>query len=103
MKLSRQEQKVWDFIEKHPRCTKNDIYDALKISCSSARITEINKKYRKAGLEKPIVWKEQKKFAGARPFSLYEIAPLYTLKETPPFKEIPVSAEAKQLALRLAV
>ena len=67
MNLTKQEQKVYDYILKHPGCTTRDIINATYITCPSGRITEMRKK----GV--PIVSIRKKKFEGAHAFEMYAI------------------------------
>lgn len=67
MKLTRQEQKVYDYIRAHRGATTRDIQRDLLIECPSARITGLRNK----GVEVLEVGTE--KYPGARPFVKYAI------------------------------
>jgi hypothetical protein len=67
MNLTKQQQKVYDYIKAHPGCTTHDIQFEAWVSCPSGRITELRKK----GV--PIISVGQKKYAGAHAFEMYAI------------------------------
>ena len=62
MNLSKQCEKVYEYIRSHPGCTTLDIINDTAIAYPSHRIAEL----RRAGI--PIVVIGDKKVAGARPF-----------------------------------
>lgn len=66
-KLTKQEQKVFNYIRDHRGCTTKDIQRDLGIECPSARITYMRQK----GVV--IASIGQKKYPGARPFEMYAI------------------------------
>jgi hypothetical protein len=69
MKLTNQQQKVYDYILDHPGATTHDIQFGTWISCPSARITEM----RQLGVQ--IISVGQKKYGnGTHPFEMYAIA-----------------------------
>jgi Helix-turn-helix domain len=68
MKLTKQEQKVCDYIREHRGCTTRDIQRDLLIECPSARITGLRKK----GVLVTTVG-QKKKYPGARPFEMYAV------------------------------
>jgi len=65
--LTKQEQKVFDYILRHRGCTTRDIIRDTYVTCPSGRITEMRSK----GV--PIVSIGQKRYAGARAFEMYAI------------------------------
>lgn len=67
MKLTKQEQKVYNYIRDHLGCTTKDIQRDLGIECPSARITYMRQK----GVDIRSIG--QKKFPGSRPFEMYAI------------------------------
>ena len=67
MKLTRQEQKVYDYILAHRGCTTHDIQRDLFIECPSARITGLRTK----GVDVQSIG--QKKYPHSRPFEMYAI------------------------------
>ena len=67
MKLTRQEQKVYDYILAHRGCTTHDIQRDLFIGCPSARITGLRTK----GVDVQSIG--QKKYPHSRPFEMYAI------------------------------
>lgn len=71
MKLTKQQQKVYNFIRDNRGCTTADIQRQTGIECPSGRIAEI----RKAGV--PIVSVGQKKYPGSRAFEMYAIEGAY--------------------------
>ncbi|MGB6535314.1 MAG: helix-turn-helix domain-containing protein [Xanthobacteraceae bacterium] len=62
MNLSKQCQKVYDYIKAHPGCTTLDIINATAVAYPSRRIAEL----RRAGV--PIIVVGDMKIPGARPF-----------------------------------
>lgn len=67
-KLSKQEQRVLDYIEANPGCTTRDIINGTYITCPSGRISEMRKK----GV--PIKSIGQKKYGnGTRAFEMYSV------------------------------
>lgn len=70
MKLTPQEQKVFNYIRAHPGCTTRDIQRDLWIECPSARITGLRNK----GV--PVREVGTVKYPGARPFTKYAIGPM---------------------------
>ena len=77
MKLTKQQRRVYDFIERYPGCTTKDIMLGTGIQCPSGRITEL----RKAGVN--IVSVGRKKYPGAHPFEMYEIKKVELPKNEP--------------------
>jgi hypothetical protein len=74
-KLTKQEQKVFNYIRDHRGCTTRDLQRDLLIECPSARITGLRNK----GIVVTTIG--QKKYPGARPFEMYaveDIKPRYT-------------------------
>lgn len=67
MKLTKQEQKVRDYILAHPGTTTADIIRDTFITCPSARITTLRQK----GVNIKEVGKRH--FAGSHPFTEYAI------------------------------
>ena len=68
IKLTKQQQKVHDYILNHPGATTHDIQFATWVSCPSARITEM----RQTGV--PIISVGQKRYGnGTHPFEMYAI------------------------------
>jgi hypothetical protein len=67
MKLTRQEQKVYDYILAHRGCTTHHIQRDLFIECPSARITGLRTK----GVDVQSIG--QKKYPHSRPFEMYAI------------------------------
>jgi hypothetical protein len=67
MKLTKQEQKVYNFIRDHRGATTKDIERELGITCPSARITYLRDK----GVNIKSIG--QKKYPGTRAFEMYEI------------------------------
>jgi hypothetical protein len=65
--LTKQEQRVLDYIEAHPGCTTADIIRDTFITCPSARITTLRQK----GV--PIISVGKKKYPGAHAFEMYTI------------------------------
>ena len=65
--LSKQQQKVLDYIREHAGCTTRDIINDTYVTCVSGRITEI----RQAGY--PIISIGQKKYAGSKAFECYAL------------------------------
>jgi hypothetical protein len=116
--LSKQELRVYNYLLVHPGATTREIINATYITCPSGRITEMRKK----GV--PIISIGHKKYDGARAFEMYAIdvpKPTHKLLRTgektamvadkmqPPLdlqngdilEELPVSEQAKQLALSM--
>lgn len=87
--LTKQQQKVYDYIRKRPGCTTKDIMLNTGIQCPSGRITEL----RQAGVL--IVSVGQRKYPGAHPFECYAI------KEPDPPREITNEPRAETLAMNL--
>jgi hypothetical protein len=67
MKLTKQEQKVYNFIRDHRGATTKDIERELGITCPSARITYLRDK----GVSIKSIG--QKKYPGTRAFEMYAI------------------------------
>jgi hypothetical protein len=67
MKLTKQEQKVHNYIRDHRGCTTRDIQRDTFISCPSGRITEMREK----GVQ--IFSIGQRKYEGSRAFECYAI------------------------------
>jgi len=89
--LTRQEQRIYNFLLVHRGATTREIINATYITCPSGRIAEMRKK----GV--PIISIGHKKYDGARAFEMYAIdAP----KHAP--KPAEVSEQAKQLALSMS-
>ena len=103
MNLSKQEQKVYDFILRTPHSTTADIQHSIWVSCPSARITEMNKKARTEGLPEVIISDGKRYYDGAHPFEEYIINPAYLRAIEKPAPEPSVSEQAKQLALSMTV
>ena len=70
MNLTKQEQKVYDYLRKNPGSTTKDIQRDLGISCPSARITYMRQK----GVEIRSIG--QVKYPGSRAFEKYTVEPL---------------------------
>jgi len=87
MKLTKQQQKVYDYIKAHPGCTTRDIQRDIFVSCPSGRITEL----RQAGVQ--IVSVGQRKYPGAHPFEMYKIV------EPRPVPTVTSGPQAKTIAL----
>jgi hypothetical protein len=83
MKLTKQQQKVHDYIKRNPGCTTNDIHRDTFVSCPTGRMSEM----RALG----IVFLEvgEVTYPGSKPFKQYALAEPAPKKETP----------ARQLAL----
>lgn len=101
MTLTKQEQKVYDYILNHAGCTTRDIIHDTFITCPSGRITEMRKK----GV--PIISVGKKRYGGGTmPFEMYAIdtkafgfPPPLPDETKPAPKPVETSAEAKQLAM----
>src|ERR1700712_1712167 len=101
MNLSKQEQKVYEFILPTPHSTTADIQHSIWVSCPSARKTEINKKALAEGLPEVIISDGKRYYDGAHPFEEYIINPAYLRAIEKPAPEPPLSEQAKQLALSM--
>jgi hypothetical protein len=77
MKLTKQEQKVYNFIRDHRGATTKDIERELGITCPSARITYLRDK----GVNIKSIG--QKKYPGTRAFEMYAIE-----DAEPPYKTV---------------
>lgn len=97
--LTKQEQKVFAFIELRPHSTTADIQHSIWVSCPSARITEINKKARAEGLPDAIVSDGKRHYDGSRAFEEYIINPAYLRAVTPAPKPVETSEQVEQMAL----
>lgn len=66
-KLTKQQQKVYDYIQRNPGCTSVDIRRDTFVTCPTGRMSEM----RAHG----IVFKEvgEKQYPGAKPFKMYAI------------------------------
>jgi hypothetical protein len=89
MKLSKQQQKVYDYIQANPGSKTKDIRDATFVQCPTGRMSEMR------GLG--IVFKEvgEKTYPGAKPFKMYAI------DEPKPIMLPKKASQAKTLAMAL--
>jgi hypothetical protein len=67
MNLTKQQQKVFTYIENHRGCTTKDIMLDTGITCPSARITELR------AARANIISVGKKHYAGSKPFEMYAI------------------------------
>jgi hypothetical protein len=71
--MTKQQEKVHDYILAHPGCTTHDISRDTFIQCPSGRISEL----RTQGVN--IISLGKKKYEGSKAFELYAIQPRETL------------------------
>lgn len=86
--LTKQEQRVFDYILIHRGATTREIINATYITCPSGRITEMRKK----GVN--IISIGHRKYEGAHPFEMYAIGEPAFLEQV-----AEVVPAAKQLAI----